>query len=113
MGNQASEHSEALLPRKFQSSYSSAVESVQHERLCSLKSIASEYSALVARKGMPIFFKWSIADNPSESACWSAKVITQSGIQRQYYRVVNDQLHRERKTALCGVQYGHGLSQTG
>ena len=42
-GNQANEHSEAILPRNFQSSYSSAVEfSIQHERLCSLKSLASE-----------------------------------------------------------------------
>ena len=55
MGNQANEYSEALLPRKFQSSYSSAADSVQHERLCSLESVASEYSTLVARKGMPIF----------------------------------------------------------
>ena len=55
MGNQAKEHSEAILPRKFQSSYSSAVESVQHERLCSLESVASEYSTLVAGKGMPVF----------------------------------------------------------
>ena len=57
MGNQANEYSEAILPRKSQSSYSSAVEfSVQHERLCYLESVASEYSTLVARKGMPIFF---------------------------------------------------------
>ena len=54
-GNQANEHSEAILPRKFQSSYSIAVESLQHERLCSLKSLASEYSTLVARKEMSIF----------------------------------------------------------
>ena len=54
MGNQANEYSEAL-SRKFQSSYSSAVESVQRERLCSLKSVGSEYSTLVARKGMSIF----------------------------------------------------------
>ena len=45
-----------ILPRKFQSSYSSAVEfSLQHERLGSLRSVASEYSTLVARKGMSIF----------------------------------------------------------
>ena len=47
MGGQANEHSEPILPRKFQSSYSSAVEfSVQHERLCSIKSVASEYSTV-------------------------------------------------------------------
>ena len=40
--NQANEHSKAKLPRKFQSSYSSAVEfSIQDERLCSPKSVAS------------------------------------------------------------------------
>ena len=65
MGNQTNEHSEAILPRKFQSSYSSAVESVQHERLCSLESVASEYSTLVARIGRDAnFFKWLIAGNP-------------------------------------------------
>ena len=81
MGNQANEHSEAILPRKFQSSYSSAVESVQHERLCSLESVASEYSTLVARKGMSIFFKWPIAGNPTESVNWSTMIIRQSSIQ--------------------------------
>ena len=56
MGNQANDHPEAILPRKSQSSCSSAVEFlVQHERLCSLESVASEYSTLVARKGMSIF----------------------------------------------------------
>ena len=55
MRNQVNEHSEAILPRKFQSSSSSAVESVQHERLCSLESVASEYSTFVARKGMLFF----------------------------------------------------------
>ena len=84
MGNQAKKHSEAILPRKLQSSYSSAVEfSVQHERLCSLESVASEYSTLVARKGMCmcvcvcvcvcIFFKWPIAGSPPESAHRSTK----------------------------------------
>ena len=57
MGNQANEHSEAILPYKFQSSYSSAVESIQRERLCSLESVASEYSTLVARKGVSVFFQ--------------------------------------------------------
>ena len=39
LGNQANEHSEATLPRKFLSSHSIIVESVQHERLCSLGSV--------------------------------------------------------------------------
>ena len=82
MVNQANEHSEPILPRKFQSSYSSAIESVRHERLCFLKSVASEYSPLIAREGMSIFSsEWPIAGNPSESAHWSTKVSRQSGIQ--------------------------------
>ena len=81
MGNQANVHSEAILPRKSQSSYSGAVESVQYGRLCSLKSVASEYSTLVARKGMPIF-----PNGPSRATLQSlhigllCKVIRQSGI---------------------------------
>ena len=55
-GNQANEHSEAILPREFQSSYSCAVElSIQYQRLCSQKRAVSEYNTLVARKGMTIF----------------------------------------------------------
>ena len=59
------------------------------------------------------FFKWPIAGNSSESAPWSTKVTRQSGIQGQYHLVANDYLQRERKTGLCGVQYGHELSQAG
>ena len=66
----------------FQSIYSSAVEfSIPHGRLCSLKSVASEYNTLVARKGMPTFSKWPIAGYPSKSEHWSTEVIRQSGIQ--------------------------------
>ena len=64
MGYQANEHSEAILPRKFESSYSRAVESVQHERLCSLESVASEYSTLVARKWMSFFFQMAHRSQP-------------------------------------------------
>ena len=64
MGNQANEHSKAILPRKFQSSYTSAVESVQHERLCSLGSVASEYSTLVERKRMSTFFQMTHRGQP-------------------------------------------------
>ena len=63
--NQANEHSEAILPRKFQSSCSSAVESVQHARLCSLESVASEYSTLVAREGMLFVFQMAHCGQPS------------------------------------------------
>ena len=69
MGNQANEHSKAILPGKFQSSYSSAVESVQHERLCSLESVALEYSTLVARKEMPIF-----SNGPSRATFQSLQI---------------------------------------
>ena len=67
---QVNEHSEEILPRKFQSSYSSAVEPVQHERLCSLESVASEYSTLVAKKGMPFFF----SNGPSRATLQSLHI---------------------------------------
>ena len=56
--------------------------SVQHERLCSLESVASEYGTLVAGKERDaiFFFKWPIAGNPSESANWSTVIVRQSSI---------------------------------
>ena len=90
MGNQANEHSEAILPREFHSSYSSAVEFSNsdriadrlreqqkapsaaanvHKRLCSIESVASEYSTLVARKGMSSF-----PNGPSRTTLQSLQV---------------------------------------
>ena len=77
MGNQANVHSESILLRKSQSSYSSAVE-FQYN----VESVASEYSTLVARKGMSIF-----PNDPSRATLQSLhigllnNVIRQSGIQ--------------------------------
>ena len=68
MGNQANEHSRGNTTSQV------SVELLKCCRIfqqCSLESVASEYSTLVARKGMPIFSKWPIVGNPSESANWS------------------------------------------
>ena len=108
MGNQANVHSDAILPRKSQSSYSSAVESVQHGRLCSLQSVASEYSTLVARKGVPFFFKWPIAGNLSESTHWSTKVIRQSGIQSLNTRRERLAASREKQQGYAAYNIGTG-----
>ena len=103
MGNQANVHSEAILLRKSQWSYSSAVEFQYNiNDLAYLESVGSEYSTLVARKG------WSIAGYPSESAHWSTKVIRQLGIQSLKTRRERLAASREKQQGYAAYKIGTG-----
>ena len=81
MENQANEHSEAILRRKF---------SVELLKCCRIstkrttvlsreRSLRIQYSCREKRDVN--FFKWPIAGDPSESANWSTMIIRQSSIQ--------------------------------
>ena len=81
MRNQANEHSEAILPRKFQSSYSSVVEfPIQNELGTSVLSLLPQRS-LYSTTWEKLEVKFYIVGNPTESENWSTKVIRQSSIQ--------------------------------
>ena len=81
MRNQAKEHSEEILPRKFQLNYSSAVEfSIQNELGTSVKRLLPQrslYSTIYEKMEV----KFHIAGNTTESSNWSIKFIKQSSIQ--------------------------------
>ena len=113
MGNQANGHSRGNTTSQvsvelLKCCRISTTRTTVLSRECSLR---IQYSCIVKRDAN--FFEWSITGNPTEPGNWSTMIIRQSSIHSLNTRRKMTSCITREKTGLCGVQYRHGLSQTG